>query len=93
MVQFSQFLHIAVPGSRITIQVLIDAELGWVYKDTDKDVRVVAGGQSDEGEVAFVEGAHCGDEADRAVCEEQLASQMAQRGNIAKHLDSSGSHR
>lgn len=66
-VQPGQGGHVGVPGDGVGCQVLLDAELGRVHVDAHDDVVVLAGGGADEREVALVQGAHGGHEADGAV--------------------------
>ena len=62
------------------------AELGRVYVDGDEYVGGFGGGLADQGEVTVVQGAHCGDEADGAVVEEELASVFAEKRDFAEDL-------
>lgn len=66
-VQLGQGSNITLPRHWVGSQVLLDAKLGWVNVYAHDDVVVLARGGSDEGEVALVQGAHGGHEADGAV--------------------------
>lgn len=66
-VQLGQGGNVALPGDGVGRQVLLDAELGRVDVYAHDDVVVLARGGSDQGEVALVQGAHGGHEADGAV--------------------------
>jgi hypothetical protein len=58
--------RVAVLVPRITGEVLAGDELGGVDEQARNDLVVLLACGAEEGEVAFVEGAHRGDEPDRA---------------------------
>lgn len=81
-VQGFELFQVFFPGSRICREVFFRAELCRVDEDGDKDVGVLSRGGANEGEVAGMEGAHGGDEADGLGLRKELGSICPEGGDV-----------